>query len=236
MPNFHQYTVISKEFIHHDTFILQLQPEHQKEVFPFIAGQYTHLKNPNYLPEEAHPFSIASSPHTKNYLEFCIKIYGDWTENLSEIEKGATLYVQDPEGDFIRHPHDTHMVFMAGGLGISPIMSMLRFIHEEKHNADVTLLFGSKSEDAIVYKKEIDQMEKDMPHLKVIHVLSHLPENDPWPGYRGFISSEIVKKEVNLEKKPQFFIIGPPVFIEKMQELLFELGVKESQLRLEHLG
>jgi ferredoxin-NADP reductase len=234
MSNFHKHTVIYKEFLTPDTFVLRLKPT-QKEVFPFVAGQYTRLKNPNFKPEEAHTFSISSSPNTKEYLEFCIKTYGEWTQQLLQIEKGDELFVQEPEGNFTRKSHDTHMVYLAGGLGISPIMSMLRYIHEEKHNADVTLLYGSRTENTIAYKKEVEQMEKDMPHLKVVHILSHLEPTDPWKGYRGFINEDIIKNEVNLEKNPVFFIIGPPIFIEKMKEMLVGIGVKESQFRLEHL-
>lgn len=201
----------------------------------FQPGQYVFLKNPKSVtPDEEHPFSLASSPTNKNYLEFCIKLLGDWTSELTELTSGDTIMISDPQGSFVWDNATNYAAFMLGGVGISPIMSMLRYIADTNQKPKIIMLYGNRNHEYIAYAKELDSLKTKLD-LKVVYVFSHLPEHDPWKGYRGFITQAMVKAEVDLSKHPVFFVIGPPIFLEHMQNELRDLTIPDSNYRTENL-
>lgn len=230
------YTVVYKQWMTDDTFILHLKPE-DKDVLTFQAGQYANIINPQFEnPEEEHPYSIASSVNNKEYLEFCVKIYGDWTTFFSKIKVGDTLKVNGPYGSFMWEENDKNCVFLVGGVGISTFMSMLRTISEGKNDSKVTLLYGNRTDKTIVYRKEIDTLIQKIGHgSKVVHILSHLKPEEKWEGYRGFLTREIIEKEVDLSSHPTFFMVGPPIFIDLINKLLKEMNIEEKYIKHESL-
>jgi ferredoxin-NADP reductase len=235
---FNDYIITNKYQEVEDTFIFNVKPK-DGEIFDFSPGQYTFIKNPLYeKPDEEHPFSIASSPRNKEYLEFCIKVYGNWTKALSTLQSGDTLQIAEPRGNFIWENTIQHPVFLLGGIGISPIMSMLRTLAPDARDSlqNVTMLYGNRTPETIAYKKELTELQSILPNFKIVDIFSHLPENHSWNGYRGFITQEIIKNEVDFNTKPIFFIIGPPVFIEKMIKLLKVFGVPEGQVKTEDVS
>lgn len=217
-----------------NTYILRLQPA-EGRIFPFLPGQFVYIKNPFFLPEESHPFSIASSPNEKTYLEFCIKVYGDWTKKITEIKKGSIFEISEPRGSFIWNKSIRHAVFLLGGIGISPIMSILRFLAENKQLVEsITMLYGNRTPETIAYKDELVMLSTLLP-LKIIHIFSHVIPSDSVQGHRGFITEEILKKEVNLECNPTFFVVGPPIFVEKMKGLLSDFTTPYTRIKEELL-
>lgn len=232
---FKEYTITSKKSAPDATFILQVKPKKNHSIFPFLPGQYCLLQNPFVDAEDPRPFSIASAPETKEYLEFCIKIYGHWTQSFSRITPGNTLSLAGPFGEFTWDDHIHNAVFLAGGLGISPLLSMLRHLTYSKQNPHITLLYGNRTPDTVVYKDELEHIFQQRSG-KLIHIFSHLPQEHSWQGYRGFITKAILEKEVDFPTKPVFFIVGPSVFIQKMKDLLAVFSIDEHHIRAENLA
>jgi ferredoxin-NADP reductase len=231
--SFTQFVIAAKKQVTDDIFILQLKPKDGNSL-NFLPGQYVQMKNPRFSnPDEEHPFSIASSPTTKNYLEFCIRVYGDWTEQLMREDIGNILSLSDPIGEFTWDDSITNAVFLVGGIGISPIMSMLRFIHATNQHPKITLLYGNRTPESVMYKTEIEDLFPNYPTWKLVHIYSHLPVGFEWDGYRGFINPEIMAQEINFTPKPIYFLIGPPVFIELMKKHLHTFGVEAKNIREE---
>lgn len=232
---YHTYRISSIKKETADTTILRLQSE-EGLLMAFKSGQYCRLRNPLYKqPEEEHIFSIASAPEESSYLEFCIKTYGYWTQAINNIKVGNILEVSDPQGSFILHKNDTNMVFLVGGTGIAPVVSMLRHINGQNLLVKALLLYGSRTPDDIVYGNELDYLQSQKAEIRVVHIMSHLKPEYDWPGYRGFITADIMKKEIDFSAKPVFFMCGPPIFIEKMKALLYSFSVADSQIREEKL-
>ena len=232
-----EFIVTNKRQEVDNAFILNLAPVEEKEVFPFLPGQYCFLQNPKAKElEDLRPFSIASNPEQKRQLEFCIKIYGEWTQTFSKIESGEHLFVSEPQGKFFWDDAISSAVFLVGGLGISPIMAMLRHIAVVGKNPQLTLLYGNRTPETVIYKGELEALQNKLSNFRIVHIFSHLSEIDPWKGHRGFINGEIIRQEADLDKEPTFFIIGPPIFIDKMNQTLKELGVKPEHIRQELLS
>lgn len=235
--NFYNCTVTKKWIEAEDTQIYQLKPTTDEDSFSFLPGQYVLLKNPDFeRPDEEHPFSIASSPVNHDYIEFCIKTYGDWTNALSQVSEGTTLRVSEPIGTFTWNSSLQHAVFLLGGIGISPIMSMLRFIRDMKLSPEsLIMLYGNRTPETVAYRKELDELQDNLS-LKIVDIYSHLPDDHLWKGHRGFITKEVMDEEVNFTLNPTFFIIGPPIFIQKMDELLDSYNIPKEKRKKEDLS
>lgn len=232
---FHPYIITNKRFETEETHIYFLEPKNYEKL-DFLPGQWVFLKDLQSLQsEELHPFSIASSPLHNKGLEFCIKEYGDWTHDFSLKPIGSEVMVSDPQGEFVWDSSDEYVVFLLGGIGISPIMSMLRTIAAKKENPQIVMLYGNRTPDTIAYEKELEELTNNFSEFKLVHVFSHLEDSHPWKGHRGFITKEIITKEVDLGKDPAFYFIGPPIFNEKINGYLIELGVNKSKIKTESL-
>ena len=230
---YREFKIIYKEHVAHDTYIIRLQLQNPSETYDFNPGQHAYLKfGSDVNNNEGHPFSIASSPDTKEYIEFCIKILGDWTGHFVNAKIGDPVAVSEPTGTFIWDNTITHACFMIGGVGVSPFMSMLRYIATTGKTPKITLIWGNRDEKALVYEEELKHIVERIG-LRVVHVFSHLDEKSTWKGYRGFINESIVAKEVDLTVKPIFFLNGPPIFITHAQQILHNLGVSPDHIRTE---
>lgn len=201
----------------------------------FSPGQYVTIKNPQFNLDEEHAFSIASSPLTKDYLEFCIRFSGNWTNQLKELQKNQKLLISSAKGSLILDESLSNIVFLIGGLGISPIMSMLRTYEKIKSQATLKLIYGNRTPELVAYKSELEKLEKSLKDFTIVHVFSDLKEGTLWNGYKGFITTEIIQKEVDLAKKTTFVLVGPTVFINKMTFSLEEIGVQPNDIVTELL-
>lgn len=217
-------------------YIFRVKPKTGASVFSFLPGQFTQIKNPLYQkPEDAHLFSIASSPNTKDHLEFCIKVYGFWTQALSKLRIGDSLFIRGPYGKFIWNSSLKNVVFLIAGVGIVPIISMLRFIQEEKQTPSLTLIYRNSTQDSITYKEELDNLCKELKTFKIVDVLSNtIPSSlNAKHLHLDIITLDFIKKEVNLSLQPTFFLCGPPMFVEKMKQTLKNLSIDQSLIHQE---
>ena len=216
---------------------IKLSPPEGKHIFDYLPGQFQFIKflRGRGLPEEEHHWTISSSPSQKKYLSSTIKELGDFTATIGKTESGDKAVVHAPFGRFsyLFHPEEKDLVFIAGGIGITPVMSMLRFMRNNKERIPVTLLYGNPDENSIVFKEELQSIEQgEYPSLKLIHILQD-PEDD-WTGERGFIDRDKIEKYCgeNLSDKG-FYIVGPAALIEKSIQNLHSLGIKDSKIHLE---
>jgi ferredoxin-NADP reductase len=230
------FTIIEK--IQHlpDVWFLKLKPQDGPPLFSFLPGQFCLLKNPAFATDDrAHAYSIASSPMEKDYLEFCIKVYGKWSAETVQLNLGDTLLVGGPFGAFT-WKDDPYSVFLVGGIGITPVMSMLRNLKDSKKEASIVLLYGCRTPDTIAFKDELSLIEKENKKLKIVHIFSHLDQSKPFEGYQGFINEDVIKKEADLSKNPRFYVVGPPDFITSIVLLLSSMSVGKDRITTENFA
>ena len=229
-PSSYQCTIEELSFICSDVFILKIKPRGENTDFSFIPGQFIGVTNPDWrFLHPVHYFSIASSPKSP-YIELCVKIFGEWTKSLSKKKAGEYLEITEPKGKFI---FDTkkESVFLAGGVGIVPFMSMLRSI-EKSNRHKISILYGSRNLNSIYYKKEIEETCNTLK-IKLVHILSD--EISGWKGYNGFITEDMIRHEIKNVPGSTFFICGPPVFVTKMEDILSRMSVKNANIKRELL-
>ncbi len=182
---------------------------------------------------ESHPFTISSSPTSGN-LSISVKSSGDFTATIKDTKTSDIAFIDAPYGrfSFLNHDND-NLVFIAGGIGITPFISMLRYIRDKKLNRNVTLIWANKTEDDIAFRAELEKMTSEMPSLKVIHVMS---KQDDWQGEKGYVDAEKIKGLVENVSGSEFFICGPPIMMTLVEKDLIGLGVSKSRIHYERFA
>ena len=216
---------------------VELERPEGQEVLDYMPGQFHFItlhRGPG-LPEEEHHFTISSSPAQEGLVGSTIKAVGDFTSTIGQTSEGDTATVQGPFGRFSYkvHPEERDIVFIAGGIGITPVMSMLRCMRDRREDYRVLLLYANKTESSIVFREEIEQIEaREYPQLEVVHVLSRASEE--WDGEKGHIDREILERYVGGDVGGKsFYICGPEAMRESVVSQLKHMGVKDRRIRTE---
>ncbi len=205
-------------------------------VYNYRPGQFHFLTlyRSSETRHEQHPFTIASSPTNRNTICCSIKASGDYTATIGRTIVGDRAALLGPFGRFscILYPTEKDLVFIAGGIGITPFMSMLRHMAATADLCDVVLFYGNRTEGDIAFGKELEDIAANgAPRLRVIHVLSRA-ESD-WRGERGHITVELIERECKNLAGRAFYLCGPPIMMIGLAQNLKKAGVKGKNIRRE---
>jgi predicted ferric reductase len=166
-------------------------------------------------------------------LRFSIKSNGDFSGSIGKLEGGETAYVDGPYGRFsLDDPHTQKgLVLLAGGIGIAPMMSILHTLADGKDQRPVFLFYGNYDENNIAFLDEIDELKEQL-NLSVTHVLE-VP-SETVKSDAGFISRKILERDLTGDwRELYYFICGPILMIDVMEEHLKALGIQGSQIASE---
>lgn len=206
--------------------------------FRHFPGQFAFLRfyGRDIAPEE-HPFTISSSPSAEEHLSFTIKASGDFTRTISNVTAGDAATVDGPYGRFshvLRAKPDEELLLIAGGVGITPFLSMLHFLADTQPDRRVTLLWANRAQQDIFAKDELDEMQQNMPNLLVHHILSH--ERD-WPGETGFVDEDKLRRLLGQRlTRSCVFLCGPPPMMTVVSAALRKLGVSRRRILTERFA
>jgi len=215
-----------------DTSTLVMLPEGHPG-FRFTPGQFGWLTvwgSPFKI--TGHPFSFSSSAEvTDGRVEMSIRNLGDFTSEIYKVPVGQRVYLDGPYGAFtIGNPADIH-VLIAGGVGVTPMVSMIRTLADRGDKRPVILLYGSKDWESITFREELEALKARL-NLTVIHVLRNPP--DGWTGEQGYITAEIFKRHLPPPYADhEYFICGPAVMMDLIEEALGEMNVPMSKYHSE---
>jgi predicted ferric reductase len=214
------------------SWTLSMQPEGHAG-FRFRPGQFGWLTvygTPFKI--TAHPFSFSSSAEAGGgRVEMTIRELGDFTTGIGKVPAGRRVYLDGPYGAFTTgQPADVH-VLIAGGVGITPMMSMLRTLADRGDRRPALLLYGSKDWDSITFREELEALTTRL-NLKVVHVLEKPDEG--WTGERGYIDAALLRRHLRAPfAEHEYFICGPNVMMDAVEEALHELKVPMSKYHSE---
>ncbi|MGM0428511.1 MAG: ferredoxin reductase family protein [Thermodesulfobacteriota bacterium] len=220
-----------------NVWTVKLVPPAGRMIGDYLPGQFhflTFFRDPS-LPVEEHHWTISSSPAQKDFISSTIKASGDFTATMGQTKPGDTASVDGPFGRFsyLLHPDERDLVFLVGGIGITPLMAMLRHMRDIGDTRSVVLLYANRKQDQIVFRQELDQMvEEGRPNLTLVHVLSRPEEG--WTGETGHVDQERIEKYCGptLDNKT-FYICGPPPMAESLITALRKMGVPHKRIRQE---
>ena len=207
------------------------------ETATHLPGQFHFLTFPksDAVPAEEHHFTISSSPTLTGFVESTIKASGDFTSQVDKIQSGETAIVQGNFGRFsyTLNRDESELVFIAGGIGITPLMSMLRHMRDTGDRRPVTLIYGNKTEADIVFRSELDDMQSTQkPTLRVEHVLS--APDEPWPGENGHVDGKLLNRLLGGDlMKTGFYVCGPAAMTGQVVTALQHQQVPHRNLHTE---
>jgi predicted ferric reductase len=201
-------------------------------------GQFQFLRplRSSVLAEE-HPFSIASSPSPGGRISLTIKESGDFTSTIGRLQPGDLTTIHGPFGRFahIFHPNSDDLVFVAAGIGITPLMSMLRYMHDRRQPHRVLLIYANRSASDIVFRRELEEIESSgFPALKTIHILSR--PRDDWVGRTGRLDTASLESICGGFAGKAFFICCPPVMAAGLIRGLRNAGVNLERIHADYFG
>jgi ferredoxin-NADP reductase len=206
-----------------------------KEWIDFKAGQFGCV----YIGSEfqCHRYlSISSSPTEKGYIEFTKKLRGsDFATGYVNLKPEDTVMLDYPKGKFTLEDNGMpkKVAFLSGGIGITPIRSMAKFVVDKNLGIDMVLIYANQSVKDIVFHDELEKMQEAYPKFKLAHVLC-----EPDPDFKctvGMINATVIRNETPDYKERKFFLCGPPPMVEAMRKILAdELLLPKEQIVTEN--
>jgi propane monooxygenase reductase subunit len=223
--------VVSIDPVTHDMRHLVLQLVEPEEI-KFFPGQYVDITVPGT--EATRSFSMANtSSRESGRLEFVIKVYPDglFSHFLdSQLAVGDRLNITGPFGVFtLREGHDTDLIFVGGGAGMAPILSLLRSMAERGIERKATFYYGARGRRDLCFEEELRALEETLPAFRYVPALSEPAEGDGWVGEVGLITDVVQRHEAGL-KGAHAYVCGPPPMVEAAMPLLTRLGVPEKHV------
>ncbi len=198
--------------------------------FQFAAGQHVMVEIETPAGGDDRFLSIASAPSDQS-LDFAVRVSpSEFKQAFQRLRAGEQVRLIGPSGRFRRDP-DRPAVLLSGGVGITPLRSMLRqAAHHERMPATV-LVFGNREPREIPFREELDAMAS-RDNIQVFHTVESA--GDSWGGSLGRIGPDLVLEASRSLHDPVFYLCGPPAMVEALATLLVELGVDRADILNEH--
>jgi len=203
----------------------------------FIPGQYFSLTLPNmpYHDKKGKSrfFSIVNSPDEKGILTIATRISDSaFKKSLKEIPIGTEVEIGYILGEFVL-PDDTSrpIVFITGGIGITPMISMLRHIKANNLAYKITLIYSNRNREAAAFLSELEALEKQNSNFKLISTLTGDPN---WPGEKRRIDIDFIKEYLLDYKFLLYYISGPPEMVSAIKKVLTNAGIGKRNIKTEN--
>ncbi len=206
----------------------------KKQDVGFKAGQFFFLGIMINGAERTKHFSFSNSPTEEGYIEFTKKLTdSEFSKALDRLKVGDWAKIKMPYGSFTFESGHKKIAFLSGGIGITPIRSICKYVVDKKLDADIALLYGNRTSKDIVFKDDFGVMQSGYRNLKVLHILSQADSD--WTGKKGHIDNRLIKEEIPDYAERRFYICGPPSMVEVTKKILLEdLNLSTEQIITEN--
>jgi len=200
----------------------------------FAPGQFAWIRlNPSIGAQE-HPFTIASSAHVGLWTEFTIRHTGDFTNELRQLRPGSPVWVDGPHGAFtLDLRRCTGLVMIAGGVGITPMMSMLRTLAHRRDRRPHRLVVVARTLDDLLFRAELSELQQRLD-LTVIELLRAPPPS--WTGASGAVDEELLTALLPgafRRNQLDYYLCGPPAMVTDVLTVLDGLDVPPPRIHTE---
>ena len=197
----------------------------------FKPGQYMMMELETGDEENVNPLSIASSP-TEDFLLFSTKIsQSSFKQKLHKLKTGDRIKIKGPMGAFVLNEVAKSIIFLGGGIGITPFKSMIKYATDKRLPIKLTLLYSNRNPDEICYRNEWIEMEKQNPNLKVMHTITD--ETSDWTGRKGRIDEKMIREFCDDFENTLFYTCGPLAMVDAIINLLNSMNVPKQNIKRE---
>jgi predicted ferric reductase len=232
----HAFTVDRVKLMGTDCTCIEVKPS-DSSVFGYAPGQFAFVSfKSKQVTREPHPFTLSSTPSRPGKLQFTIRASGDWTRTVANLSKGDQARIQGPFGRF-GHLFTTpgrEILMIAGGIGITPMLSMLRFMADHRDPRPVTLIWTNRSAEKVVYAREMEVLSERLAGLRRVSVFT----SDTKTGKRSKrLDRESLEPLVGHNSPDSaVYICGPPKMMAQVKADLKSLGFPARSIYTEVFG
>jgi len=209
--------------------------------FTFEAGQYAHftINDPKFHDEkgDTRPFSIANSPHIKNEIVISARINSSvFINNLSHLSPGAEIHVSNPEGNF-RFDNDLSLtsVFITGGIGITPVRSLIENEIYKSGNRKIFLFYSNKTESQTAFFDDFKNWSESFTNFKFIPLIEDL-NNENWKYEFGNVTEIIMLKHLDNFFNKVYYMTGPQTMVKSVKNILLKNKVSPDNIQTEQFN
>ncbi len=199
----------------------------------YKPGQYFFVNIKQDGKELTHHFSFSSSPTQKDFFEFTKKITDhEYSTALKNAKVGDWARIDAPYGKFTFEGEYPKIVLLAGGIGVTPFVSICKNAADKHLDCKITLFYGCRSEADMAFREEFEAMAAVNKNFRAVMTLSQA--SPQWKGLTGNISADLIKQVLPDFREQVFFACGPPPMVQAMSALVEGLGLPKEQLKLEY--
>ncbi len=221
------------------SFTLRLVPDDGQPLFSFQAGQFVmlHLFNEDGSLWAKAAYSIATAPcESKESIDLGIKLHGDFTKRANQLREGDVVGIQGPYGMFVLKPETERLVFFAGGVGVTPLRSMIREVLFTGLSVPMILFYSDKTRAAMAYEQEFRDLAIQYPQFRPVFILSR-EQPEQWDGEITRLNPQMVKNYLHDFMIGRYCMCGPDEYMSSIKDMLIAEGVDtKTALQRESFG
>ena len=199
--------------------------------FDYSPGQFIFVIVGSGDDEVTKHLSISSSP-TEDFLEVTKRLTGHpFSKALAALKEGDKVLLKGPFGIFTYAGENKKIGMLSGGIGITPLRSIIKYIFDEMLDVDIVLFYSNSREDDIAFENEFGEMKKKYPKFNIVNTVT-MP-GPSWTGLTGRITADMIKNYMPDYLNRVFYISGPTKMVDSMLILLKEINIPEEQIKKE---
>ncbi len=203
----------------------------------YFPGQFAliSLASP-HMSKEFHPFTISSSPSRPDTIQFTIRCCGDWTRRIGNLRKDDLACLEGPFGRFshLFLPPDREIIMIAGGIGITPMFSMLRFMNDHGDPRPVTLIWSNRTRAHLFARHELEDMQHKLTGFEWVPIFTRESLGEDHVGRLDERALETLLDRCG--RDAAVFLCGPPVMVRQIRAALKRIGFKRKSIYTEAFG
>lgn len=233
----HQFPLIAREEVAEGTMAFTFHT--QNSGYTFKAGQHADytLINPLTTDSEGNTrtFSFVNSPLDSNKIVITTRMRNTaFKNNLRDMPLNTLVKVSEPMGRFTLHKDESiPAVLLAGGIGITPFMSIIETAIREQTQHKITLLYSNRTIASAAFLDKLEDLSKTHPNVTFVPTLTDESADAAWQYERGTITMAMIQKHVPAVNEAIFYVAGPPAMVNAMTELLETHGIAEERIKTE---
>jgi predicted ferric reductase len=232
----HKFTVVSVTEDSPSMRTLTMRPDNGK-IFKYLPGQFGFIRiQGDGISGEEHPFSITSEPTNTDTISMTIKNLGDWTADVLRVKPGSRALISAPYGRFspLLYKSDKAVVLIAGGVGITPMLSILRYFYKNDKDRKVMLFWGVNSRTELINADEFSAFTREMKNFLFVPVIAR--ELD-YEGEKGYITNELIERIIKANDSTlhdaQYYVCGPAIMQSKIIKGLRSRKISKRHIHFE---
>lgn len=200
------------------------------EGFNYLPGQWILLT----LEQKTKPLSLSSSP-TEGFLEITKRLTGhEFSNAIDALRADDSVSVRGPYGNFIFQGEYDKIGMLSGGIGITPLRSIIQYSTDKGLKTSIILLYSSHNEDNIAFNDDFKEMQRRNPNFKVINTISRPIKS--WKGLTGRIDLQMIETAIPDYAERIFYTSGPGPMVDAMVSMLISMGIPEAQIKHERFA